>query len=600
MSGARRPIVIAMVSLITSTSVAVAIAPAAAAAANCAAFDDAVQYRVDPTSSSGLLTSSQSAGDAAAGKGYTENRGEVFRASTQADSTLSVVHRLYKSSSKDFIFVTEAAEITNAKRAGYVDEGSSFSASRTAASCLVPVYRYVRKASHQYAVTAGARSALLSTGWTLEGPSFYAAAARVTPVPSPTPTAAPRTVVTVEDVTSTAVKVQWTAISGATEYLVGRGGAGGSSPWSTTDPGTARQRTFLYLKTGVEYTFTVTPQPGGAPVSVKATPGGPTPTPTPTATPTVTPTPRPTATQPASPAGLPQLGFSVNSEALSGPIRQGHYNNLSGIGSKWIRTGFAPGNFAPTADRYFAAATASRQNVLLRGSLPSRQYSGAEPVNVRAYGDHLAALAKRYKGKGPGGANPVLELPNELNGRISGATYAAMACDAYRKVKAVDPSFKVIGASENVYASGWATWLEDVYKGGFVKCSDGISWHNYDPPSDQSKWKTLRTLHTKYGALTEGVWLTEFGATTCPKVTGSSLGCQTEQGQANRITAVLKDLAANKKYVTHALVYVDEDIPSRQSSDAFEANFGIYKNDAAGNVTRAKSAVAAIKSLYRP
>ena len=198
------------------------------------------------------------------------------------------------------------------------------------------------------------------------------------------------------------------------------------------------------------------------------------------------------------------------------------------------------------------------------------------------------------------GANPVLELPNELNGRVSGATYAAMACNAYRKVKAVDPSFKVIGASENVYASGWATWLEEVYKGGYVNCSDGISWHNYDPPSDQSKWNTLRNLHTKYGALGEDVWLTEFGATTCPNVTGSSLGCQTEQGQANRITAVLKDLAANKRYVTHALGYVDENVPSRQSTDPFEANFGIYKNDGKGNITGAKAAVAAIKALYRP
>jgi hypothetical protein len=589
-----------MASLIASTSVAIAIAPTASAAPNCAAFDDAVQYRVNPTSSTGLLTSSQSAGDTAAGIGYTENRGEVFRASIQRDSTLSVVHRLYKSSSKDYMFLTGATEITKAKQAGYVNYGSTFSASTTAATCLVPVYRYLRSGRHQYAVTATARSALISAGWSLEGPSFYAAAARVTPVPTPTPTATPQTVVTVGKVASTAVEVKWTAVLGSTGYLVRRDGAGGSSPWSTTDPATARSRTFLYLKTGIEYTFTVTPQPGGVPVSVKATPGGSTPTPTPTATTTITPTPTPTATQPPAPTGLPQLGFSVNSEALSGPIQQAHYNNLAGIGSRWIRTGFAPGNFAPTADRYFAAATASGQNVLLRGSLPDRQYSGAEPVNVGAYGDHLAALATRYQGKGPGGANPVIELPNELNGRVSGATYAAMACNAYRKVKAVDPSFKVIGASENVYASGWATWLEEVYKGGYVNCSDGISWHNYDPPSDQSKWNTLRNLHTKYGALGEDVWLTEFGATTCPNVTGSSLGCQTEQGQANRITAVLKDLAANKRYVTHALGYVDENVPSRQSTDPFEANFGIYKNDGKGNITGAKAAVAAIKALYRP
>ena len=61
MSGARIPIAIAMATLIASTSLAVAMPLAAqgAAAPNCAAFDDAVQYRVNPTSSTGLLTSSQ-------------------------------------------------------------------------------------------------------------------------------------------------------------------------------------------------------------------------------------------------------------------------------------------------------------------------------------------------------------------------------------------------------------------------------------------------------------------------------------------------------------------------------------------------------------
>ena len=82
----------------------------------------------------------------AAGVGYTDNRGTLFRAAVQADSTLSVVHRLYKSSTKDYIFVTGATEITKAKAVRATStHGSSFSASRTAATCLAPVYRYVRK-----------------------------------------------------------------------------------------------------------------------------------------------------------------------------------------------------------------------------------------------------------------------------------------------------------------------------------------------------------------------------------------------------------------------------------------------------------------------
>ena len=177
MRGARRPIVLAMASLIASTSVAIAIAPTAYAAPNCAAFNDAVQYRVNPTTSTGLLTSSRTAANKAAGVGYTQNRGVLFKAAIQRDRTLSVVHRLYKSSTKDYVFVTGAAEISKAKKSGYVNYGSTFSASKTAAACLVPVYRYLRKSAHQYAATTKARSALVTAGWKLEGVSFYAAPA---------------------------------------------------------------------------------------------------------------------------------------------------------------------------------------------------------------------------------------------------------------------------------------------------------------------------------------------------------------------------------------------------------------------------------------
>lgn len=301
------------------------------------------------------------------------------------------------------------------------------------------------------------------------------------------------------------------------------------------------------------------------------------------------------------PTGLPELGFSVNGPTLSGPIQQSHYNELAAIGSRWIRTGFAPGSYATLADQFFAAARASGQNVLLRASLPDRQYAGLDPVNVAAYGDHMAALALRYKGAGPGGANPVMELPNELNGRVSGSVYAQMAANAYPKVKAIDPTYQVIGGSENVYASGWATWLEDLYKGGFANFADGVSFHNYDGPGDQTKWVTLRNLMNQYGHGDAYVWLSEFGGTTCSNTPSDSIndnGCLTELGQANKIVAVLNDIKANKPYVTHAIVYTDEDVPSRQSTDPFEANFGLYKNDVDGNIVRPKAAVAALRSLY--
>lgn len=317
--------------------------------------------------------------------------------------------------------------------------------------------------------------------------------------------------------------------------------------------------------------------------------------------PLVEPDPVPDPDPPANTSGLPQLGFSVNGEALAGPIDQTHYNNLAAIGSRWIRTGFGPTTNFGTADRFFNAAVTSGQNVLLRASLPDRQFSGADPVDVGAYGEWMASLAAHFKGKGPGGRNPVMEMPNEMNGRISGYTYAAMAEDAYPKLKAVDSTYQLIGGSENVYASGWAVWLEDLYKGGFAQNSDGLSWHNYDGPGDQSKWVTMRNLMNQYGHGNAYVWLTEFGGTTCPSGPSDSIndnGCLTELGQANKIVAVINDIKANKPYVTHAIVYTDEDVPSRQATDPFEANFGIYKNDSTGAIIRPKQAVAAIRNLY--
>ena len=259
----------------------------------------------------------------------------------------------------------------------------------------------------------------------------------------------------------------------------------------------------------------------------------------------------------------------MNGAALSGPISQPHYNELGDFtpAPVWARFGVSSdGDWRANADKYFNAATQAGMKVLLRASFPASQYSGKKPVDVDAYGDFAAALAARFEGKGLNGSNPVIELPNEINGtRITGATYAKAACDAYPKIKAVDPSFKIIGASENVYKSGWQGWLEDVYKGGFANCSDGVSFHNYDVAGDHDKYDVLRALMTKYHDLDAMVWLTEFGTTTPPNPSSTTLGGQTEAAQADRIVANLKDIGENLPWVTHAFLYADEDIPSRKA-----------------------------------
>lgn len=259
--------------------------------------------------------------------------------------------------------------------------------------------------------------------------------------------------------------------------------------------------------------------------------------------------------------------------------------------------GFGVGSdLVNVVDPMVNAAFTSGQNVLLRASLPASQHDGTDPVDYDAYGDWMATLADRYKGQAPGGKSPVMELPNELN-HLAGSVYALIAADAYPKVKAVDPNIMVIGASANVYAAGWDDWLDDVYAGGFAANSDGLSFHNYDPITDSTKWNAMQAIRTAYGD-NGMLWLTEFGATTCPIVTGSTLGCQTLQGQQDRIVSVLRSLVA--RGVTHAFVYTDEDAYTRKGVDDFEAYFGCYNNDGSGNVTGPKPAAYGIKDQYKP
>lgn len=300
-------------------------------------------------------------------------------------------------------------------------------------------------------------------------------------------------------------------------------------------------------------------------------------------------------------SSLPVLGFSLNGQSLSGPIQQSHYNNLGNFtnGTVWARIGFSSdGNWQSSVSTYVNACRAAGMNILLRASFTNAVYSGSQPLDATqqaAYGDFVRDMASYVKNTlGLTSSQVVFEYPNESNGRVSGAAYAAAAADAYQKLRGVDQNFKIIGASENVYASGWQQWLQDAYAAGFATVSDGISFHNYDEAGNNARWTFLFNLLTQYGAQNKMIWLTEFGHSTAASWSGPN----PQQYQADVITGVLTYLRDNYPQVTHAFIYADEDIPSRQSTDAYEANFGIYTNDSNGNITGEKLAVNAVKQLY--
>lgn len=83
----------------------------------------------------------------------------------------------------------------------------------------------------------------------------------------------PATTVTATNITTTSVTLNWTAVSGADSYKVGRDGSdsNGNGPYETTDPSTARSRVFINLIPNTTYTIYCTPQPGGTKKSITIT-----------------------------------------------------------------------------------------------------------------------------------------------------------------------------------------------------------------------------------------------------------------------------------------------------------------------------------------
>jgi hypothetical protein len=127
-------------------------------------------------------------------------------------------------------------------------------------------------------------------------PTITPTAPPTTATPTITPTA-PAVTLTVTGITSSTATLNWTAVPGATGYLVGRDGtAADGGAWSTTDPATARSRTFDKLRADSQYILFVEPKPGTNRRSVTfRTAAGATPTvgPTTTSPPPTTPTSTP-------------------------------------------------------------------------------------------------------------------------------------------------------------------------------------------------------------------------------------------------------------------------------------------------------------------
>jgi|GEM_PF-1777631 len=159
------------------SALAAVVSPAGGVAPDCSALSSPIFQVVNPQLKTNLLTASQNeAQKAASSYGFTEDHGTPFYASVTSAGGLLGAHRMYNSTTHDFFWTINSAEIALAvQKYGYADQGINFYVSASAGSCTQPVYRFLSGNVHRFAVSQADRDALTASGWKLEGVMFYAA-----------------------------------------------------------------------------------------------------------------------------------------------------------------------------------------------------------------------------------------------------------------------------------------------------------------------------------------------------------------------------------------------------------------------------------------
>ncbi|HEX4358467.1 MAG TPA: hypothetical protein VH141_13145 [Pseudonocardia sp.] len=304
---------------------------------------------------------------------------------------------------------------------------------------------------------------------------------------------------------------------------------------------------------------------------------------------------------PVPAAGLPQLGFTVRMSMPQSRYDE-TFRNLQAVGAKWARVG-AYWDDQRKADLVTQAATAHGINLLFTGTLPEDQLHGRTPVDTGRFAAQMADTARRFRGKGPGGASPAFEVLNEANGSVPAATYVQLTCATHRAIQAVDPNITLIAGSAQMYINHphWDSWLTELFDNGIGQCIEALDAHDYqdinwETPT-RSALSTMHRIMLQHGYGQKPIWLTEFGASTCtgPRTPG---GCYTEQGQAQKIVGTVEELRAHYPYVPVAMVYTDRDITDASVSSSFESSFGIWHTDGQNVAAAPKIAVEALRKLY--
>jgi hypothetical protein len=159
--------------------------------------------------------------------------------------------------------------------------------------------------------------------------------------------------------------------------------------------------------------------------------------------------------------------------------------------------------------------------------------SGIPPIDLEAYANFVATVARRYRGQVRGYI--VWNEPNlsrEWAGRPPDpAAYTALLCRAYATLKAADPGATVVSTGLAPTNGGDGAmddrlFLREMYKAGAVACLEVLGAHAYGfghPPDDLrgahdglnlARLMDLREIMEAYGGSARPVWITELGWTT--------------------------------------------------------------------------------------
>ena len=310
-------------------------------------------------------------------------------------------------------------------------------------------------------------------------------------------------------------------------------------------------------------------------------------------------------TSSANSVGLPTLGVNLAALRATGNWWTTAFQKYAKAGSSWVRVDVPWPTLEPSPAQFSQPFLTSMDNVVSNAisngmsvlfvvlgtpawDQPSDQSGATDvdvpggnlpPVDDSSYATAMAVMAGHFAGQ------PVAwELWNEPNNptyfaTTNPATYAHLACAAYRAIKQVAPTAIVAAGA---LSQQDPIWLSRAYAAGLQGCFDVLSLHPYDPITapEPTNWQppvniaSDRQIMVENGDGAKSIWITEFGWAADPVTTDPLLnGNVTLAEQAEYTSNFIHEVAASYPYVTSMMIFSGVDNSS--SDNAFEEYAGI-------------------------